>query len=586
MRSRSLIKKVGVVLLATMLLASIGLTGFATGIVDGGADGFDPTDRVSATVEVDDVTGAYGFYNVAINYTNNTTLSNVGITMLAYAETADRELTAGDIENGYSDEGTLQIVGINQTEVTQSGTFNFLVDTNPDTVSSGLLRMDRGDVGIVLLSADGAVAPTGYLFAIPAAEQFTVTTAQPLNEDITVKYGTAIEDVLAQLATEPITVSDDNGHSEENWTAENWTVTDYNAKAPGTYTATGQLKKPEGAAADIQEGGKEVTIYVTVDDPEASWIVTEQGSLVDPNGNPFESVTVKVADANDDEEILAAIKAFILDAEKVGGITVYGTSVEDGIDRGARVLIDEDIAETLIKADGSTYELTIPTDAEVQAVPGEAVTIADAIYFTFNVTVEEDGTIEPGPDEPTGFDAVAIKAVDAQGAEVTSIEVDNGTSEADAKAALAAKVAKAIVSGAGEGETEEWTITDWTIAGYNATTASDYTATATLEAPADAQANLGDLTLTVTVTVKAAQGGGDEPGGETYLVGDVTGDGKINGSDWQQILKYTRGNPSATFVVEAADVTNDGKINGSDWQQVLKYTRGNGNGIVGTTKTK
>ena len=575
MRSRSLIKKVGVVLLATMLLASIGLTGFATEIVDGDAVGFDPTDRVSATVSVTDSNGGYGFYKVAINYTNKTS-STVGITMLAYAETANDTadgLESGNISEGYNDE--LQIVGINQAEVKSEGAFEFLVDTNPETTSSGAIRMDRGDKGIVLLSADGALAPTGYLFTIPAAEQFTVTKAQPINEDITVKYGTALEDVLAQLATEPITVSDDNGHSENNWTAENWTVTGYNAKAPGTYTAKGQLKAPDGAAAEIQEGGIEVEITVIVDNPVASWTVGEIGSLVDPNGNPFESVTVKVAAGANASAIEAAIKAFILDAEKVGGITVYSIPAEGEVKYGARVLIDEAIAETLVNAEGSTYMLTIPTDAEVQAVAGEEVTIADAFDFTFAVTVEEDGTIEPGPDEPTGFDAVAIKAVDAQGAEVTAIEVVNNTSEADAKAALAAKVAKAIVSGAGEGETEEWTITDWTITGYNATTAADYTATATLEAPADSVANLNGKTLTVKVTVKAAESGGEEP---TVMKGDFDGDGSITASDLGAVKRHVMGtvliDPSNQSGWAGADVDGDGAITASDLGAIKRHVMG------------
>jgi hypothetical protein len=72
------------------------------------------------------------------------------------------------------------------------------------------------------------------------------------------------------------------------------------------------------------------------------------------------------------------------------------------------------------------------------------------------------------------------------------------------------------------------------------------------------------------------------------LMGDVTGEGKVNSTDAQQILRHAiqktdwSGNEkiSADDQKIAADVTADGKVNSTDAQQVLKHS------IAGTSNSK
>ena len=569
MRKRSLVKKIGVVLLATMILTSIGLTGFATGIVDG-STAADLSDRVSATISVSDIAGGYGFYNVAVTYTNNSDDSIVGITMLAYAETANDTadgLANEDIPAGYSED--LQIVGIDQTEVASNGTFNFLVDTNPDTNSSGAIRMDRGDSGIVLLSADGALAPTGYIFTIPAAQEFTVETATPDNASITVPYGTSLEDAVAALESESITVSG-NGVTERSWTANNWNfATDYSATTSGTYAATGSLVVPQGSLAQLGTTTT-VSIDVIVAEPTLVWTATTA---------TLANLSVTVPTGGDEDAI---IRAALLEKS---------ITIDDDVEStpAALVPITEEIADTLEIQDESTkqYLLAVLPGSPVVAVPGHKVEILSEIEVYFTITVTYDGTVDPGePDDPTGFDATGIEARDSNGNEVTAIEVDNGTSEADAIAAINAAIASVVAVGDGESEEEEWTVSGWTIANYNATTAGNYTATATLQAPDESLVNNpASLTLTITVTVKEAEGG-DEPGGETYTVGDVNGAGGITNADWQLVLKYVKGDRPDGFILDAADANGAGGITNADWQLILKYVKGDRSSNVGTTVTK
>ena len=75
--------------------------------------------------------------------------------------------------------------------------------------------------------------------------------------------------------------------------------------------------------------------------------------------------------------------------------------------------------------------------------------------------------------------------------------------------------------------------------------------------------------------IRALEEGPETP---SVLLGDVTGDGKINALDATQILRFANNKSSvltgckkgdALFV--AADVTNDGKINALDATQILRY---------------
>ena len=85
---------------------------------------------------------------------------------------------------------------------------------------------------------------------------------------------------------------------------------------------------------------------------------------------------------------------------------------------------------------------------------------------------------------------------------------------------------------------------------------------------------------------------GDVPGGDTreILMGDVTGDGLIESTDAQQVMRYSvRGASGAGFASDpdkliAADVTADGLIESTDAQQIMRYSvRNNSTSKAGKT---
>ena len=58
----------------------------------------------------------------------------------------------------------------------------------------------------------------------------------------------------------------------------------------------------------------------------------------------------------------------------------------------------------------------------------------------------------------------------------------------------------------------------------------------------------------------------------TYVLGDVTGDGKVNTKDLTRMQKYLSG--SAEMNLDAGDVTGDGKVNTKDLTRLKKYLSG------------
>ena len=65
---------------------------------------------------------------------------------------------------------------------------------------------------------------------------------------------------------------------------------------------------------------------------------------------------------------------------------------------------------------------------------------------------------------------------------------------------------------------------------------------------------------------------------EIWLLGDVTGDGLVNFSDYSKVLSQSK-NPSSEvltgYAFQCGDVTNDGMINFSDYSKVLSQAKGN-----------
>ena len=56
------------------------------------------------------------------------------------------------------------------------------------------------------------------------------------------------------------------------------------------------------------------------------------------------------------------------------------------------------------------------------------------------------------------------------------------------------------------------------------------------------------------------------------LKGDVNGDGKVNGKDWNMMYEYINETSELTEEeFERADINEDGKVNGKDWNRLYEH---------------
>lgn len=81
-------------------------------------------------------------------------------------------------------------------------------------------------------------------------------------------------------------------------------------------------------------------------------------------------------------------------------------------------------------------------------------------------------------------------------------------------------------------------------------------------------------TLEVKTTKEMPEAPAEVPPTPTYTLGDVTGEGNIDGEDALQILKYSVKlvTDFGDVATEAGDVTGEGNVDGEDALQVLKYS--------------
>ncbi len=101
-------------------------------------------------------------------------------------------------------------------------------------------------------------------------------------DDITVPFGTSMEDALAMLDAQT-TVSDTQGDSY--LVDLTWQAADYNASVPGDYTATGTFDLPEGVEQTDPPTLLQVEAVITVleDDDTSIFDITTRGIEVYPN---------------------------------------------------------------------------------------------------------------------------------------------------------------------------------------------------------------------------------------------------------------------------------------------------------------
>jgi len=80
-------------------------------------------------------------------------------------------------------------------------------------------------------------------------------------------------------------------------------------------------------------------------------------------------------------------------------------------------------------------------------------------------------------------------------------------------------------------------------------------------APFTKEITVGDSNVTENVTI--------------YLIGDVNGDGVINGQDLQRLYEHIKGeNPLSVEALPLGDVNGDGAVNGQDLQRLYEHIKG------------
>lgn len=499
-------------------------------------------------------------FNVTVPYTTTNAKTNAEVAMMAYIGRKSSFTT--DTTQNYTNETDMRIIGIaQQTNGTTGGTFTYKV---------------TGDVGentymVVKVGAQGEnVAPD--MVALSLSKPAAVTNIDALYAtlaDLTDLADDRAATIKAALAGKTATI----------YAGESSPYT-----AVATYVLTGTEKIYEFVKT-ASVNGVSYKYYAVIPTGTDVTEIGENTNVIIPNANDLggikayfnvsvavpkwtaakgsmAGVSVEVAEGADDTAILAAVKAAI-----VGKDITLADAASTAANSAKVTILD---AWHVEKVNDTTYKVTVPANSTLKDVaPAGAQVTQGELAVEFGVTVTTPAT--------SSFTIDSFKAYDSDNAEVTEIEVENGTTEVDAKAAIAAKVAKVLALGDG-GKSEAWTATEWTIADYNATTAGSYTATATLQAPADAKGqNTNSKTLTVTVKVKASTST------EKYRLGDVNGNGSIDHSDWQIILNHLtesrvnndlKPENNTTTKTEAwmsADADGNGSIGHSDWQIILNH---------------
>ena len=291
-------------------------------------------------------------------------------------------------------------------------------------------------------SADDVSATVTVQDVIPPAYASTNPLAAPV---VSVANGTAEADALALLDA---TVGVVGTKSETGTASIAWTIADYNAAVAGDYTATGVLTLPAGWTGAAPDVTAKVTVEAPLPPAYASTAALTTAAVTVENGT--------------------AEAAAIAQLDKT--VVVIGTLGEVG---------SADIAWTIAGYDADTAGDY--TASGVLALP--AGWTGTAPNVTATVTVE-------APLPPAYASTAALTTA--------TVTVENGTAEAAAIAQLQTSVG---VTGT-KGETGTASIA-WSIAGYNATAAGDYTAAGVLTLPAGWTGSAANVTATVTVEAPA-----------------------------------------------------------------------------------
>lgn len=287
-----------------------------------------------------------------------------------------------------------------------------------------------------------------------------ITSVSPDDgKEIEVEYGTSLADVKRKLQEIAYTAKAE-GSAEDielATTSDMWTLDGYTITSEGTAEATVKLQAPEGYLFNL--GGKlsvtaERKVTVKIKAPVTISAVTpSQQTLEVPYGATEDAIKDALA------KLTFAVTTSDSSAYEIANAKSLWTLAADGDNYKA------------------TFDLGTPK-------PG--------YKYGDNVNVEVAVRVK----QPITITALTVSPDDA-------LTVNYNTSEADLKAKLAELVIAATVAQGSDAPKSIANTADiWTIADYAATTAKDYTAKATVEAPVGYKFADGVGEVTVTVTVK------------------------------------------------------------------------------------
>lgn len=553
----NLLKKIGAIATTVAMIASVSVTGFAAGVVyNTEAEGAqDITGKPIMATETDTA----GIYKVEIPYKSNVA-NTIGVTMLSYASTGNgTSLEANQTTYG---EG-MQIVGIDQINAGDAnnntigangtGKFTFYVSTlgafedeYSATNTDGVIRMDRGERGIVLLSGDAAASATGYLFQVgKAAGVVTVNGAG----------GTT--------TTVEVVPADGTG---EAYIKEMITTTPYSVQINGNNVAADKVTVTAKGADYNADNWQAQNVVYTVSVNDDAYDVTPAEIEVTYLADPWTATSVEVAGvtvAKDDiqnGDLGAAVKA-----------AIKSVTLADGNSHSAVVAVDEDDIEVTV----GTY-----TESDEEATYTASVKVLKGQYDRF--TVNEAGVTDSDVTvtvSVTKWDIASIALVEGTEATIAAGEVAYESAPANEEAILTAVkkayenkvVAKSVDGKSGAVAADKVTVTKKD-GSYNKETKTAQTVTYTIgiadgtsvsgsNAIADASALTIDVTYTITVTGHPAP---------AFIPGDVNDDKSVDVMDASAVQMYAFFNTPLT-IPEAGDVNGDDSVDVMDASAIQMY---------------
>lgn len=560
MKKFGFIKKVTAAATAAAMVASLGISVFATPGTAGSDDSAGTTISIT-NVDLTQVDST-DVYKVRVDY-QTTATNSIGMTMLTYKQTENTDLSLG---TGYG--SNMTIIGVDQTapvsgDSTTPGTGYFEFNITSDSSTAGGYYLPKGTTALIALSSDGNVSGET---STPAFATLTIPKDASYAPAVVVGNGSGDDPVslAANLTSEQI----------------------QNTIADALATKTVKVSVYENASSetavetDIPLYGSNVTIGTFTESTENAGEYTGtvtinsiDGVKVPDTGIPV-SVTVKTVKTAVDAVKASAVEGMTADADTVNkfklAVGADGNADENAVVTnnfvGKKVTLTDStgtVTGTVAITDGMVtrgdyavdvakpYTITIPSDATIS---NSLLTIPSA-----GITVTVDVTVST---------TAVINSITLSGDPI-NVTVTKGADDGATKAAIEAALRTAIAD-------RTFTVTDtkggsatvalgkvtygWTVSGtgtaFTATmnvTAVDSDVLSGSEFRAD---SLKITTPNIAITVN------EKP---AVKYGDVDNDGKWTISDVGLTFDYAFGLGTLTEdQIVAANVDGDAKVTISD----------------------